>query len=69
MPGGMVFDYKCSAGHKSSRIFPAATPYENHTQIICRECLAATDKTEWAYLIFACPESSGRKKDVGSGNS
>jgi hypothetical protein len=65
MPGGIIFEYKCRAQHKSTRIHPPRTPYDKHTQIICRECLAS-DKTEWAYLIFACPESSGSKPDVGS---
>jgi hypothetical protein len=56
MPGGMVFDYKCDAGHKLSKNFPPRTEYDKHAQLICPECLKA-DKTNWAYLIFAYPEA------------
>lgn len=61
MSGGVVFEYKCSDGHKTERRFPPGTAYEKHDSTICRECV---DKPGMgvAYLIFAYPE----KSSVGS---
>lgn len=56
MPGGMVFEYRCSQGHLTEKTFPPRTAYDKHSTVICTICL---DKgiVNQAYLVFACPES------------
>jgi hypothetical protein len=60
MPGGIIFEYKCEHGHKSSQVYPWRTPYDKHAQKICLECQKA-GLVKWAYLIFACPEPPEKK--------
>jgi hypothetical protein len=55
MPGGTIFEYKCTEGHRTEKRYPPGTPYDSYGHILCPHCLEA-GKAKDAYLIFACPE-------------
>ena len=61
MTGGVIFEFKCTLGHRTERRYPPGTSYDSYSQILCPDCLKAGETKE-AYLIFACPEQMGKKK-------
>ena len=61
MAGGTIFEFKCSKGHITRKVFPPRTEYDKHSQILCPHCLERGVPHD-AYLVFACPEPRGPKK-------
>jgi hypothetical protein len=54
MPGNIIFEYRCTQGHRTEKIFPPGTAYDKHTQIACPACLKSGEIVD-AYLVFAAP--------------
>ena len=63
MPGGVIFEFKCTKGHVTEKRYPPGTSYDKYPHILCPECMKVpTAPLNKAYLIFACPEYKKEKK-------
>lgn len=64
MPDGVVFVYKCPAGHVTEKVFDHAVPYADNDEIaLCPECYKLELPPRTAYLVFAFPERLRKKTE------